>query len=318
LGIPAKDAAGMDFRDLQCFIEVVRQQNLTRAALRLGIAQPALTRRIHLLEEGFGAPLLRRHRRGVQPTEAGLIVLERAQLLMRLAGEMRGEVLLRTAEPTGQIRFGYPPSVGNLLVAGLAAEYLRRFPRVSFHLSEQFSPMLQEALLAGRIDLGIMNCEAVHPDLQFAPLFAERLWLIGRAVDWPYRTRRALGPGSVVGRPLLISSFLRTALEKLGTAAGLRFEVRFEADALTTLRELVRAGAGFLLGPPSSVSRELASGEFAGAPVRGLKVTRGLFRRRDRPMTRALHELEDMIHREAAHLRRAQPAMFHDVRAAVI
>lgn len=305
----------MDFNDLRYFAEVVRQKNVTKAALRLGVAQPALTRRIHLLEQELGTALLLRHRRGVQPTEAGLVVGERAELLLRLAGEMRDEVLSQTSEPAGQVRFGFPPSLGNLFVARLLSEYLRRFPRVGFHLHEQFSPAVREALLAGRIDLGIMSCEAAHPELRFQPLFAERLWLIGRAPEWPFGRARALAPERLVGVPILIASFLNLALERLGAAKGLQFQVRVEADALTTLRESVRAGTGFLVGPPSSVSHELDSGEFAGAPIEGLHVTRGLFRRRDRPMTRALQELEAMIHVEAARLLRTRPAMFQAVAA---
>jgi LysR family nitrogen assimilation transcriptional regulator len=300
----------MDFPDLRYFAEVVRQKNVTKAAASLGIAQPALTRRIHLLEQTFGAPLLLRHRRGVQPTEAGLIVFDRAELLLRLAGEMRGDVLSQTAEPVGHIRFGYPPSLGNLFVARLIAEYLQRFSRVNFHLHEHFSPKVSEELLAGRIDLGIMSCEATHPDLQFAPLFAERLWLIGRAADWPFTAARSLTVAKVLGRPILMASFLRSAVEKLDAGRGMPFQVRVEADALATLRESVRAGIGFLLGPPSTVSQELDSGEFLGAPVQGLHVTRGLFRRRDRPMTRALRELEEMVLDEAKRLLKERRDMF--------
>lgn len=300
----------MDFANLRYFVEVVRQQSVTKAALRLGIAQPALTRRVHVIEQELGVPLLLRHRRGVKPTEAGLIIFERAQLLLRLSDEMCGDVATRAGEATGQIRFGYPPSLGNLFVARMIAEYIRRFPRVSFRLDEHFSPAVRDELLTGNIDLGIMTCEAGHPDLQLTPLFAESLWLVGRAADWPFKSAKSLPTSSIGDRSILIASFLRTVVEKRREAEHLHLNVRVEADALTTLRKSVRAGIGMLLGPPSSFSQELDSGEFIGAPVRGLSVTRGLFRRRDRPMTRALQELESMIRSDAAKLLRARPTMF--------
>jgi len=300
----------MDFANLRYFVEVVRQQSVTKAALHLGIAQPALTRRVHMIEEEIGVPLLLRHRRGVKPTEAGLVIFERAQLLLRLAEEMRGDVATRSNEASGQIRFGYPPSLGNLFLARLIAEYVRRFPRVSFHLDEHFSPVVRDELLTGNIDLGIMTCEAAHPDLQYTPLFAESLWLIGRADDWRYKDAKSLPASSIGDQSILIASFLRTVVEKRREAGQLHLNVRVEADALTTLRESVRAGNGMLLAPPSSVSQELDSGEFIGAPVRGLSVTRGLFRRRDRPMTRALRELESMVGSDAAMLLRTRPTMF--------
>jgi LysR family nitrogen assimilation transcriptional regulator len=251
-----------------------------------------------------------RHRRGVKPTEAGLIIFERAQLLLRLADEMHGDVVTRTTEATGQIRFGYPPSLGNLFLARLIADYVRRFPRVTFRVDEHFSPVVRDELLAGHIDIGIMTCEAAHPDLQFVPLFAEGLWLMGRAEDWRYGDVKSLPVSRLAGQSILIASFLRAVVEKRREAEHLHLNVRVEADALTTLRESVRAGIGMLLGPPSSFSQELDSGEFLGAPVRGLSVTRGLFRRRDRPMTRALQELESMILSDAAKFLRTRPTMF--------
>lgn len=305
----------MDFSDLRYFAEVVRQHNVTRAALRLGIAQPALTRRIHLMEEEFAAPLLVRHRRGVRPTEAGLIVFERAQLLLRLADEMRGDVLSQTAEPAGQVTLGFPPSLSNLFVTRLIAEYLRLFPRVTFRLDEHFSPTVRDELLAGRIDMGIMTCEAAHPDLQFVPLFAEHLWLVGRREDWPFRQAKSLTPSHLARQPILIASFLREVVERREELKDHQLCVRVEADGLTTLREAIHSGIGFMLGPPSGVSRELDSGEFVGAPVKGLHVTRGLFRRRDRPVTRALDELETMVLREAALFLQTRPAMFRPVAA---
>ncbi|MFA6264383.1 MAG: LysR family transcriptional regulator [Pseudolabrys sp.] len=303
----------MEFLNLRYFVETVRQQSVTKAAIRLGIAQPALTRRIHQLEEELGAPLLLRHRRGVKPTEAGLIVLERAELLVRLSDELRNDVAAKTSEPAGQIRFGYPPSIGNLFVARTIASYLRRFPLVTFRVDEHFSPTVRDELLAGKIDIGIMTCEAAHPDLALTPLFSESLWLIGRADAWPFKNAKSLNPISVAEYPILIASFLRSVLEKKQPATGFHFQVRVEADALTTLREGVRGSIGFLLGPPSSVSQELDSGEFKGAPVRGLSTTRGLFRRRDRPMTTALQELEKSIFLETEMLMRMYPAMFKPV-----
>lgn len=303
----------MDFANLRYFAEVVRQQNVTKAASRLGIAQPALTRRIHLLEKEFGTPLLLRHRRGVRPTEAGLMVYDRAELLLRLAGEMRDDVVSRTAEPVGHIRLGCPPSVGNVFVAGLVSDYLRQFPRTTFYLSEQFTPAVREALLAGRLDLGIMSCEANHPDLQFEPLYQERLWLIGRPEEWPFKKSGTLSPALLVNKPLVLASLLRASLDRLGAEKGLQFNVRLEADALSTMREAMRLGAGFMLSPPSSVKRELDSGEFVGAPVRGLCVTRGLFWHRDRPRTRALQELAHVIQDSASILLKRQPKFFQPV-----
>lgn len=303
----------MDLLDLRYFTEVIVQQNVTKAASRLGIAQPALTRRIHVLEEELATPLLMRHRRGVWPTEAGLLVFERAQHLLRLVNEMRDEVLLRSTEPAGQLRFAYPPSLSNLFLSHLVAQYLHRFPQVSLRLDEHFSPIVRTELLGGQIDLGIMTVEAAHPDLHAIPLFAECLWLVGRTKDWPFGAAKTLSPSRILDQPILIASFLHSVLKRRPEFHAMPLRVRVEADGLVTLRAAIRRGTGLLLGPPSSVTQELDSGEFVGAPVKGLHVTRALFRRRDRPMTRALQELESMIAADAERLLKLRPSMFRPI-----
>jgi len=305
----------MDLTSLRYFAEVVRQRSVTKAALKLGVVQPALTRRVQLLEQEFGTALLLRHRRGVEPTETGLLVFERGEVLLRLAQEMESEVRSEVVEPVGQVRFGFPPSVGILFVGKLLSEYLARHPRVTFYLQEDFSAAIRESLLAGRIDLGVMTCEAHHPDLDLRPLFEEKLWLVGRPPDWPFGGRQELGPEEITGLPLMLASFLNATLERLGAERNIQFRVIVEANSLTLGREALRAGAGFLITPRSSLDRELESGEFVGAPVRHLKVSRGLFRRRDRPPTRAMMALAEMINLEVERLFATRPAMFQPVLA---
>jgi LysR family nitrogen assimilation transcriptional regulator len=303
----------MDLTSLRYFAEVVRQRSMSKAAVRLGVVQPALTRRVQLLEDELGTALLLRHRRGVEPTETGLLVFERAAALLRMAHEIETEVRSQIAEPIGQVRFGFPPSFGILFVGKLLSDYLPRYPRVTFYLLEDFSAAIRESLLAGRIDVGVMSCEVAHPDLDCQPLFEEQLWLVGRAADWAFKPVKQLRPEALKDLPLLLASFLHGALNRLGEERNIRFNVRVEADSLTALREALRAGAGFLITPRSSLDREFVAGEFVGAPVMGLKVSRGLFRRRDRPASRAVLALSDLINQEVERLFATHPAMFRPV-----
>jgi len=303
----------MDLTSLRYFAEVVRQRSVSKAALKLGVVQPALTRRVRVLEDELGTALLLRHRRGVEPTEAGVLVFERAEALLRMAQEIETEVQSQIAEPIGQVRFGFPPSIGILFVGRLLADYLRRYPRVTFYLQEDFSAAIREALLAERLDLGVMSCEAAHPDLDLQPLFQEQLWLIGQPQDWPFENHDELSVDCLKDLPLLLASFLHRALERLGAERDIQFRVRVEADSLTALREALLAGVGFLITPRSSVDRELKSREFVGAPVQDLKVSRGLFRRRNRPPSRAVLALAEMINDEVKGLFAERPAMFRDV-----
>jgi LysR family transcriptional regulator, nitrogen assimilation regulatory protein len=76
------------------------------------------------------------------------------------------------------------------------------------------------------------------------------------------------------------------------------------------MSETMRLGTSFMAGPPSSVKPELDGGELVGAPVRGLKVTPGLFWHRERPMMRTVQELAHVVQDEASALLKRQPKIF--------
>jgi LysR family transcriptional regulator, nitrogen assimilation regulatory protein len=284
----------MDHVSLRYFIETARQRSISKAAVALGVVQPALTRRIQMLEERLGVELLMRHRRGVEPTEAGRLVLERGELILRMSQQLETEVRSQGAETVGQVGLGFPPSIANLFIGRLLSESIARYPRLELYLQEDYSLAVRDALLAGRIDMGIMSCEAQHPDLTLQPLFEESMWLIGKPEHWTFRKGR-LKPQVLDDLPLIIGSFMHTLLKRHEARSNFRLRVLAEANSLTLAREALRAGAGFLVVPPSSVDRELTSGEFVGAPLSGLSVTRGLFHHRDRPLGRAALAVKGMI-----------------------
>ena len=302
--------AVMDLLSLRYFAEVVRQRSITKAAAKLGVVQPALTRRIQLLEEELDTPLLLRHRRGVEPTDVGSIVFDRAEAMLRMARDIETEVQSHMAEPVGHVRFGFPPSIGSLFLNRLLSDFFPRYPRVTFYLMEDFSGGICEALLSGRIDVGIMSFKTTHPDLDFEFLFEEDLWLIGRPADWTFGKAKKINPEALRDRPLLVSSFLKLLLEDLGAERGIPFRIVVEADSLTALREATRAGAGLFITPRASIDPDLASGEFRGAPIEGFQISRGLFRRRDRSQTRAVASFVQMINTEVQRMVTQEPKRF--------
>ena len=302
----------MDLVSLRCFVETARSRSISRAAASLGVVQPALTRRIQLLEEKLGVPLLLRHRRGVEPTEAGLLVLERAELILRMTQQLENEIRFRGVEPAGPVALGFPPSIGILIVGKLLSQCSVRYPRIKLMLQEDYSPAVRASLLAGRLDIGIMSCEAQHPDLICQPLFSESMWLIGRQSDWRF-PRGVVHPKALDKLPLLIGSFMHTLLDKHLARSGVNLTVVAEADSLSLAREALRAGAGFFVGPFSALDRELKAKEFVGAPLKGLEVTRGLFRHRDRPLARAAITLSQMIERKIGQLIATQPQTFRSI-----
>ncbi|WP_244544457.1 MULTISPECIES: LysR substrate-binding domain-containing protein [unclassified Beijerinckia] len=220
----------------------------------------------------------------------------------------------QAAELIGQVGLGFPPSIGILFVGKILSDCIARYPHLKLFLQEDFSPAVRDALLSGRIDIGIMSSEAQHPDLVGEPLFTESMWLIGRPEDWPIKGRR-LGLDKLDRLPIVIGSFTRLLLERLQARSNFQLRVVAEVDSLTTAIGALRAGAGFLVVPFSSVDRELQKKELVGAPIDGFAITRSLFRHRDRPPTRASTALTGLIHDEVSRLISSQPDVFRRFRA---
>lgn len=305
----------MDLKTLLYITTAVRLQSITKAAAELNVAQPALSRKIRLLEDELGVVLLARHPRGVTATREGLRFVESAEMLLRLAQQVREEASSWAGEATGQIRLGFLPATGDLFVGSLVADFMRRHPNVTFLLREGLTAELSEALLADRLDLAIMIYEARHQDLRRKPLFAEDIWLAGAPSIWPFADA-TLRPEQLADVPLVHAALVGSALEKIAVAHKLRFRSVIEGGSRTAARAAVRAGAGFTLMPASWVADEIAGGYLVGAPVAGLEVQRGLFWRTDRPQSRAVVEFAAEIERAVAGLKCERGDIIREIAAA--
>ncbi|WP_092148495.1 LysR family transcriptional regulator substrate-binding protein [Bradyrhizobium sp. NFR13] len=88
-------------------------------------------------------------------------------------------------------------------------------PKIELYLQEDYALAVRDALLAGKIDLGIMSVEAQHPELASQALFEESMWLVGTPGNWTFRDSNAsLRAGVLNDLPLIAGSFMHTLLKK--------------------------------------------------------------------------------------------------------
>src|SRR6266542_3791127 len=112
LAMTKRNGGSMDVQALRYFVEVARQQGFTRAGEVLHVTQPAISKMVRALEEELGTPLLLRERRRVTLTEAGRMVLERAQGILDAMRILEEEVVELADVRRGRLRIGMPPIVG--------------------------------------------------------------------------------------------------------------------------------------------------------------------------------------------------------------
>ncbi|MCK8786063.1 LysR substrate-binding domain-containing protein [Roseomonas sp. NAR14] len=143
----------MDLRDLSYFTVIAELEHLGRAAERLHLSQPALTKCLRRLEASLGATLFRREGRGIRLTPAGGLLLARARRLGASAEEYRREVRDFAEGAVGHLRIGTGATTAECLLPGVCRELLGRHPGITFEIFVGMNDVLRTKLRDGELDL---------------------------------------------------------------------------------------------------------------------------------------------------------------------
>lgn len=296
----------MDFRELRYFSSVAELKSFSRAATVLGVAQPAISRCISLLEADLGVALFKRHGRGVTLTEAGQTLYERAEVLLRGLRQAREDVATTTVVPKGHLRLAVPPATGQVLAPPLIERYHALYPQVSLHIHEGFSGYMNEWLLSGRVDIAVMHNPIPQKSLEIKHLLTDHVFVVvpgprsaGRR-RWSYS--RSYGIKDLAKLPLILPSrphSLRMLMEQAAAKHGHSLNVVIEADGLPTIKALIMRGLGVTALAYVAVTNEVSAGLLTAIPLQpAIHWRLDVVSHRDRNKTLAARELIRLIDEE--------------------
>lgn len=283
----------LDLVSLRYFVAIATQKSFRKAATELHISQPALSRRVQMLEDALGVPLLMRHGRGVTPTAAGEILRRRAEAMLRLESEIQSDVRSTSTRPIGHLRVAATPSCGRLLVAGIVNRFLEGFPEITWSLTEGFSDEVQRKLLDDGVDVGLMTQGSDHPDLIYQSLYEEKLCLIHSARSLP----PIPGPVTVEQVSALPIMTAPVILDLLTRHGARHCQVRVELNGTTQTDKLIAGGGGYFVGQRAQFWEEIRTGVFRAVDIENVTVRRCLATRVDRPLSLAATMLVDEVKR---------------------
>lgn len=267
----------MELRQLRYFVTLAEAGSVSRAAVLLGVAQPAISRQIRLLEEELAISLFYRTGRGMELTEAGHLLMVHAPEVLSGLNRIEKEIGDLRGIADGQVVLGIPPTEGHLLIPPLVNRLRTRHPGLVLKVIEAFSGHVTEWLLSGRLDVAVFYKLANMQQFITDELLTERLYLIdkgGQEVD-----ETAIGLEEIRPMELILPSRphgLRHLLEQAAQKLDLRLNVTLETDALLTIKALVEAGAGVTILPYPSVKRDVEAGRLTARPIRLDDVSRTL------------------------------------------
>jgi DNA-binding transcriptional LysR family regulator len=266
----------LDLRQLECFIAVAEEGNIGRAALRLHMTQPPLTRRIQRLERDVGADLFIRTSRGIEITSPGLALLEQARRIVALSARAVEITQASQAGESGQLVVGYFGSTIFGAVPRLLADFSAAHPGVEIRLERQPKSDQIEALRDGTIHIAFSRLYGDEPGLVVRDLATEPLYVALAARHQWYGCRQ-LRVADLAGQPLVLFPRARPSFAdevvKLCTAAGFKPRVHSEAEDAVTALAQVAIGSGVAVVPESACNIALPGLGFtslADAPEQSL------------------------------------------------
>ena len=165
----------LNLRHLTSFVAVAEELNFRRAADRLAMTQPPLSRQIRVLEDTLGAPLFVRDRQGVRLTEAGRTFLPDARKLLDDSRQAVRRFSPPPITPRSEITLGVTTSVDVGLFAWVGAEFTRRFAPVGLQVRRQISAHCVRDLDNGSLDAALIGLPARAEGLQVEALFDDPL-----------------------------------------------------------------------------------------------------------------------------------------------
>ncbi|HEX2889049.1 LysR family transcriptional regulator [Vineibacter terrae] len=296
----------MDAEALRTFLTVHRQRGFSNAARRLHRTQPAISRRISLLEQELGAPLFERVSGGTMLSQAGRVLLPYAERALAALQDAENAVRALASTASGPVTLAAVGTLAGTRLTRILGRFARAHPDVDLSLTTATSADVSDLVRRGEAIIGLRYFDDSSPDISSQPVATEDLVvtcapqhaLAGRTVKSlaMLRAERWLAFPEVPGRREIAAAHVFA----LFLARGVGEIPWTPIDSLTAQKRLVEAGFGLALMPRSSIGEELAARTLSTIKVGDLKAGQPIVAvtRSGGFLSPAARQLLEMLHRD--------------------
>lgn len=259
----------MDIAQLKTLIHVAELGSLSKAADRLRIAQPALSRQIRLLEGELGAALFERHGRGMVITTTGRQVLDHATRIMAELEAIRSSATEEQTSLKGLVTVGTTPTVSEIVTVPLVSRVREAHPQLSIRLASAFTGHLLDWLQRGELEFAVSYNPEPQNSLRTVPVMMENLLFVS-AGGKGLSLNRAVPFSHLANEELVLPSprhGLRSLMDECARQAGITLHGNVEADSFRAMINLVRNGFGSTALPLAPIYSLVDSGVLCAAPL---------------------------------------------------
>ncbi len=256
----------MDLRHLRYFQAVAEELSFSKAARRLRIAQPALSRAVQELEQDLSTRLIDRNRRTVSLTPAGTVLLAETAVVLERLDESLRRVKRTAAGEEGELRLGYIGPPTQPFLGRLLAEYRLRFPKVSVHLEERTPERVWEMVAKGRLSVALTRPVPGQGERALSTLLLrqEPLGIVVRG-DHPLAEKKTIEWKALAQEPLIVLARregvgLHDEILAACRVAGFAPRISQSPSLMGTVLTYVEAGAGIGIATDSVAASSMPEG----------------------------------------------------------
>jgi DNA-binding transcriptional LysR family regulator len=271
------------FRELEIFCKVVELESFSKAAEVIFLAQASVSERIASLERKIGVRLLDRLGRKVIPTAAGELLHKHATLLLEMKETAKLELERFLGLEQGEISMGGSTIPGEYILPEFISRFNKKYPHLSVKLTISDSNEIENRVLMGELELGVIGSKSQHANLIYQKLWADELVLAVPA-GHPWARQLSVSIEELRQTPFImrekgsgtlkiIEAYLRQSGE--GGTDALQVSARFGSS--TAVKEGIKSGLGLSILSSRAIDTEMKAGLLKGIRVQGLSMSRNFF-----------------------------------------
>ena len=228
----------IDQSDLTYFVEIARAQNVSRAAERLGLSQPALSHCMKRLENALDCEIFLRSKKGITLTPSGERLLEHAEKIISDWQLLKSAVKNETHQAQGQIRLGIHTAVAQYALPPFLPKFLQTFPEIEVSIHHGLSRHIAESVVSKKLDVGIVVNPVENPDLIIRPMCTDEV-AVWKSKDCKNLDVLILEP-DLMQTQEIVSKLKKQKIE---------FKRKLTSASLEVIANLIVSGAGIGIAP---------------------------------------------------------------------
>ncbi|MDD3368494.1 MAG: LysR family transcriptional regulator [Lachnospiraceae bacterium] len=239
----------MEIRVLRYFLEVAREENITKAAAFLHVSQPTLSRQLKELEDELGKKLFTRSNYSIKLTDEGMLLRKRAEEIIDMVDKTSAEFKSLDEITGGNIRIGCAESAGMKYFIQAAHSLEKKYPNIRFHFYSSGTDAVTERIDKGLIDMAVMVQKVDLSKFNYLTVPHSDCWGLLMRKDDPLSTRKSVTVNDLIHLPLICSrqGLQEELLDWFGEDFA-KLHIAATYDMLFNTTIMARVGLGYPLG----------------------------------------------------------------------